>query len=354
MKKDLTKPEAGESKTPVTPAAQPKKPAGSEPAKPKKSLGASVRPMKQGGHDPFESFTYLLKEGIWNIWSNRSMSLASVAVLVSCLLLTGAAVLFSMNINAAMKGIEGNNSVRVYMKQNLPVLSAVKTGQEIKKLPNIKSCEFIPKDQAIQNVMGMLGEKDASLLSGLTGKDNPLPDAYQVSFQDLSKYKGTVVQIKKISGVESVNDYSDVAAKLTRLDHMVTTGGSWVIVLLSLVSLFIISNTIRATMFSRRLEINIMKSVGATNWFVRVPFIVEGMIIGLFSGLLASWILQLLYGRLTSTLMAITFFAPLSMGKIAAPLTGWFILAGCVFGALGGIISIGRYLKKKGGDIVDW
>lgn len=301
-----------------------------------------------------ESFTYLLREGVQNIWSNRSMSLASVAVLVSCLLLTGAAVLFSMNINAAMKNVEGNNSVKVYMKQDLPVLSSVKAGQEIKKLPNIKNCEYIPKDQAIENVMGMLGEKDASLLSGMTGKDNPLPDAFQVSFEDLSKYKDTVARIKKISGVESINDYSDVAAKLTRLDHMVTTGGSWVIVLLSLVSLFIISNTIRATMFSRRLEINIMKSVGATNWFVRVPFIVEGVIIGLLSGLLASLLLQLLYDRLTSTLMSITFFTPLSMSALAAPMTGWFILAGCVFGALGGIISISRYLKKEGGDIVDW
>ncbi len=150
-----------------------------------------------------KSFRYLLKEGVRNIWSNRTMSLASVGVLVSCLLLTGAAVLFSMNISAAMKTIEGTNSVKIYMQQGQPVLTSVKVGQEIKKLDNIKSCKFIPKDQAIENVMGMLGEKDANLLAGMTGKDNPLPDAYQVSFQDLSKYKNTVAQIQKIQGVES-------------------------------------------------------------------------------------------------------------------------------------------------------
>ncbi len=300
------------------------------------------------------NFRYLMKEGVRNIWSNRTMSLASVGVLISCLLLTGAAVLFSMNISAAMKTVEGTNSVKIYMQQGQPVLTSVKVGQEIRKLDNIKSCKFIPKDRAIENVMNMLGEKDASLLAGLTGKDNPLPDAYQVSFRDLSKYKNTVSEIEEIQGVDKVNDYSDIAAKLTKLDHMVTTGGFWIILLLSLVSLFIISNTIRATMFSRRLEINIMKSVGATNWFIRVPFMVEGVIIGLVSGALASMLLQLLYGKLTSTLTSITMFEPIRMNSIAAPLTGAFLLAGCLFGALGGAISIGRYLKKEGGDIVDW
>ncbi len=300
------------------------------------------------------SFRYLLKEGVRNIWSNRTMSLASVGVLVSCLLMTGAAVLFSMNINTAMKTIEGTNSVKIYMQQGQPVLTSVKIGEDIKKLDNIESCKFVSKDNAIQNVMSILGEKDSMLLEGMTGKDNPLPDAFQVSFKDLSKYKETVGQILKIKGVGSVNDYSDIAAKLTRLDRMVTMGGFWIVLLLSLVSLFIISNTIRVTMFSRRLEINIMKSVGATDWFVRVPFVVEGAIIGLISGGLASAVLYLLYDKLTGTLTSITLFSPIPISNISLSLTLAFLLAGSIFGALGGIISIGRYLKKEGGDIVDW
>ena len=297
---------------------------------------------------------YLIREGVRNIWSNRTMSLASVGVLASCLMMTGAAVLFSMNINSAMKTIEGSNSVKIYMQQGLPVLTAVKTGEDIKKLDNIASCKFISKDEAIENVMGMLGSKDATLLSGMTGKDNPLPDAFQVSFKDLSKYKETVAQIQKVSGVSSVNDYSDIAAKLTKLDQLVTTGGFWIVLILSLVSLFIISNTIRVTMFSRRLEINIMKSVGATNWFVRVPFVVEGVIIGLISGALSSGVLHLLYDKMTGTLSSITLFSPLSIASMSMKLTLLSLLAGCVFGAVGGVISIGKYLKKEGGDIVDW
>jgi len=302
----------------------------------------------------FNNIRYLFREGVRNIWSNRTMSLASIGVLVSCLLLTGAAILFSLNISTAMAVVEGNNSVKIYMNKDLPVLASLKAGEQIKKLDNIKSCQFVSKDDALKQVMGMLGEKDSSLLKNMTGKDNPLPDAFQVSFKDLSKYKDTVAQIKKTEGVSSVNDYSDIAAKLTGLHRLVTTAGFWIILLLSLVSLFIISNTIRVTMFSRRLEISIMKSVGATNWFVRVPFVVEGIIIGLLSGIIGSLILRLLYDKLTGTLTSITLFSPLSIGAMQWKITLLFLLAGSLFGAVGGVISIGKYLKKEGGEIVEW
>lgn len=302
-----------------------------------------------------KSFPYLLKEGLKNIWSNRTMSLASVCVLISCLLLTGTAVLFSFNINAAMKSIEGENSIKVYMKESLPVLESIKAGEEIKKLDNIASCEFVSKDQAIEQTMGMLGESaDKSLLAGMTGKDNPLPDAFKISIKDLSKYNQTAAAIKKIDGVSSINNYSDIAAKLTKLDRTVSTAGFWVVLLLAAVSLFIISNTVRVTMFSRRLEINIMKSVGATNGFVRVPFLVEGVAIGVLSGIVSSIILALMYGKMTKMLTSITLFTPVDIGPVMGEITLIFILAGAVFGALGGMISIGRYLKREGGDIVDW
>jgi Cell division protein len=299
------------------------------------------------------SLRYLIKEGFKNIWSNRTMSFASIGVLVSCLLLTGAAVLFSLNIDTAMKSIEGNNSVKVYMKQGLPTLSAIKAGEEIKKLDNVATCEFVPKDDAIQQYKNLLGD-DATMLEGMTGKENPLPDAFKISFKDLSQYKQTAAQINRIEGVDSINDYSDIAQKLTKLDRMITTAGFWIILILSLVSLFIISNTIRVTMFSRRLEISIMKSVGATNWFVRVPFIVEGILIGLVSGLLASLLLSAAYQKMLTAVSSITLFSPIDMNPLRLTITLAFVLAGTAFGAIGGMISIGRYLKKEGGDVVGW
>ncbi|WP_195985473.1 permease-like cell division protein FtsX [Clostridium sp. D33t1_170424_F3] len=297
------------------------------------------------------SLQYLLKEGVRNIWSNRTMSFASIGVLVSCLVLTGAAILFSMNVDVAMKSLEGNNSTTVYLQEGLPTLTSLQVGQEIKKLDNIEDCEFVSKEDAVQNMLDMLGD-DGTVLSGLLGDENFLPDAFRISVKDLALYDETAAEIKAINGVDEIIDYSDIAEKLMSMDNLVTTAGFWVILMLSLVSLFIISNTIRVTMFSRRLEISIMKSVGATNWFVRVPFIVEGVIIGLFSGGVASLLLNLVYSKLIESLTSIPVFSPVDIGPISWEITLAFVLTGTLFGAIGGLISLGKYLKKEGGDVV--
>ena len=297
------------------------------------------------------SLGYLLKEGARNIWSNRTMSFASVGVLVSCLLLTGAAVLFSMNIDSAMQSVDGSNSITVYCTHGLPTLKAVQVGEQIKNLDNISECELVPKDQAVEEMLDMLGD-NGTVLQGLMGEDNFLPDAYRISLTDLSKYEETAAQITAIEGVEKIIDYSDIANQLTQLDDMVTTVCFWIILLLGVVSLFIIANTIRVALFSRRVEISIMKSVGATNWFVRVPFIVEGLLIGLVSGGLASIILNLAYDSVMSSLSVLSFFTPLPLGPYRMRIVLIFLLAGSAFGVLGGLISIGRHLKKDVGGLV--
>ena len=294
------------------------------------------------------SLGYLLKEGAKNIWSNRTMSFASVGVLVSCLLLTGAAVLFSMNIDSAMQSVEGSNSITVYCTQGLPTLKAVQVGEAIKHIDNISECELVPKDQAVEEMLEMLGD-NGTVLEGLMGEDNFLPDSYRISMADLALYDETVAQITAIDGVEKIIDYSDIAEQLTQLDDMVTTVCFWIILLLGIVSLFIIANTIRVALFSRRLEISIMKSVGATNWFVRVPFLVEGMIIGLVSGGLASLILNVAYDNVISSLSILSFFTPLPLDPYRLRIVLIFLLAGAAFGVLGGFISLGRYLRKDVG-----
>ena len=298
------------------------------------------------------SVKYLLKEGVRNVWVNRMMAFASIGVLVACLLMTGAATLFSMNLNMAMHTLESDNSVTVYMANDLPTLKSVQVGEEIKKLDNVESCEFVPKGEALEALMKSRGD-DGSVFSSLLGDDNPLNDVFKVKMKDLSQYKETAKKISSLEGVYKVRDYSDVAAKLTSLDHLVTTAGFWIVLILSLVSVFILSNTIRITMFSRRLEISVMKSVGATNSFVRVPFVVEGILIGLFSGLLASGLLALIYDKTLKTITGIVpFFQPLPLGNVMGQIVLLFIAAGALFGALGGGISIGKYLK--GGNSIGW
>ena len=161
------------------------------------------------------------------------------------------------------------------MDEGLPTLESVKIGEAIKSIDNVENCEFVSKDEAVKSYIEAL-EGDGDILAGLTGENNPLPDAFKISLKDLSIYEETAQQVLSIEGVQKINDYSEVANKLTRLDTMVKIVAISVVTVLGIVSLFIIANTIRVTMHSRRLEISIMKSVGATNGFVRVPFLVEG------------------------------------------------------------------------------
>lgn len=298
------------------------------------------------------SFKYLFKEGFKNVWSNRMMSIASVAVLVCCLVLTGAAVLLAANMDIAMTSLEGNNSVQVYLDDELSTLQGIQVGEEIKKLENVADAEFIPKDEAIQRYVDML-EGDGEILSGLTGEDNPLPNAYRVSFTDLSIYKETAAEISQISGVSKINDYSDIAQTLTTMHNVVIYGGIAAVAFLGLVSLLIIMNTIRVTMHSRQLEISIMKSVGATNMFIRVPFLIEAMILGLFSGGVSCAIILPVYHAVANCIVDILgFFEPLPLASCAWWIIAGALCAGILFGLFAGSISISRYLRRKGGDTV--
>ncbi len=295
---------------------------------------------------------YLAKEGVKNLWHNRTMTFASICVLVACLLLTGFAMLFSQNITNAMQELEGSNQITVYLKDELVSLESKLIGEKIEALENVASVEFVDKDKALEDMLSRLGD-DGTLFEGLTGEENFLPDSYRVSFRDLSLYDQTVKEISEIEGVESYTDYSEVAEKLTRLDHLVSVAGFWIVVVLGIVSLFIIANTIRVTMFSRRQEISIMKSVGATNGFIRIPFIIEGICIGIIAGAIASAVLYFSYAAIMDSISGVVpFIRLIPLEEVLLKAVIGFIAAGILFGTIGGSISITRYLKREGGSII--
>lgn len=294
------------------------------------------------------SIRYLLKEGFKNIWNNRLMSFASICVLLFCLLLTGGSILFSLNISSALETVEKQNNITVYLEPTVEESDSSQIEQALKNIPNILSCEFYSKEKAMEKYQDVLGE----VFYGLQGEDNPLPNAFHVSMEDLSKYNDTVDEIKNIDGIESISDRRELAEKLTNLNYLVTTSGIWLLVILSAVSLFIISNTISITMYSRRLEISIMKSVGATDSFIRVPFIVEGVVIGVLSAVFATGFLSMLYQLLISSITEIVPFDAISFRSLVVPLFTIFVFVGVLFGTVGGLISIRKYLKKGGGDII--
>jgi len=300
----------------------------------------------------FHNIGYLLKEGIKNLWKNRTMSLASIGVLIACLLLTGCAGLVSVNLTSMMSSIEGNNSITIYLADGLPALSAIQVGDKIRDIDNISDCTFIPKDDALADMMESLGE-DGMILEGLDGDDNFLPDAYTVSMHDLNLYEDTITRIQAIEGVDHYTDYSDIANKLANIDMVVRVASLAIIVVLGVVSLFIISNTVKVTMFSRRTEISIMKSVGATNGFVRIPFIVEGMIIGIISGGISAGILLVAYDWAVLQLYSIVpFLTAVDIDPFVWYIVAAYAVIGALFGIFGGGISIGKYLNKEGENAV--
>ena len=296
---------------------------------------------------------YLIKEGFKNIWTNRMMSLASVIVLVSCLIITGAAFLISFNVTHLISKIGDDDQITVYLDYDLNDLQSIKLGSQISKIENIESYSFYSKEDALKQYEQVLG----NIYESMQDDGNPFGNAYKVKLQDLSQYKKTVDEIKKIDGVSAVSDRSDIAGKLTKLNYFVTIVGSWVVLVLALVTLFIISNTIKMTMYSRRYEISIMKSVGATNSFIRVPFVIEAMVIGLVSGLAAAGVICSVYMPIRSAAASIIGFigeSTFTVRQIMFPTLIAMSLTGLLIGIIGSIISITRYLKKEGGDIIGW
>lgn len=298
------------------------------------------------------SILYLFREGFRNIYNNRMMSLASVIVLVSCLIITGSAALISVNVNSIIESIGDGDQITVYLKPELSDLDSIKLGPELSALKNVESYKYRSRDDVLKDYKNSLGD---DIYEAMQGKGNPFGNEYKLKLRDLSEYNETVSIIKKFDGVDTVSDRSDVADKLTRLNYFVTVVGLWVVLVLAVVTLFIISNTIKMTMYSRRFEISIMKSVGATNTFIRIPFIIEAMVIGLLSGLISSAAIISIYEPIRSSAASVIGLinsSTLSAEQIWLPTLLSMSMIGTAIGILGGTISMIRYLHKEGGAIL--
>lgn len=298
-----------------------------------------------------KGFGYLAKEGLKNVWSNRIMSIASICVVVSCLILTSAALLFSINVAKVVDSVGQSNETTVYLKNDVSELEAVYIGKDIQKISNVSSVTFLSKEDALENFKSQLGE---DLFQQIDENGNPLPDAYVVAMDDLSLYEQTVKDIKAIDGVDSVNSRQDTARMLTNLSRIVNLVSIGVVIALVVISLFIIANTIRATMYSRRFEISIMKSVGATNAFVRMPFLVEGIVIGFISAIISTVGIALLYEGVMTAITNIIPFEFIPISQIILPVALAFIAAGVIIGMLGSTLSMRKYLKLEGNEILGW
>lgn len=299
------------------------------------------------------SLKYLTHEGFRNVWVNRLMSLASVTVLMACLIIMGAGIMIYFNINNVVDKVQSQNVVMVYVADDVSEDETTQIGTSLKGISNVESCEFVPKEVAFQEQIQSMGG-DAALFEGFD--EIPLPDAYKVTVKDLSQFENTVSQIKQINKVDSVRENSDLASKLLSLRHAVSIVSVGLVVMLFLVALFIISNTIRITMFSRKLEISIMKAVGATNWFIRWPFMIEGMILGTISGIVSLGVLWGLYAvaeKVFAQTLSLIGFSLVPFSEYWWQILLVFVAIGLFTGGFGSLVSMAKYLKEQGSVVSD-
>lgn len=344
------------------------------------------------------SVTYLSKEGVKSLWANRLMTIASVGVLMACMVLIGLAVLISMNVTKAIGTLEQQNVIMAYFNDKNSVLygqaseeydassnsassenvtsdtssSVDLTGNkipddaylihneeealalcaELEKIDNVLSVEYVSGKDGLENIKSGLLEGKEEYFEFLDDDyGNPLSDAAKITLKDMSKFKETLNEIENTKGVDSVQSQSDLADKINALKDGIGIAGVWIIAILLIISLVIVSNTIRVTMYSRKLEISIMKAVGATNSFVRLPFVVEGVVIGIISAAISTGILYFCYrvameaiGNALGMMNTIQFIDALPL------IIGIFLAIGVLSGIVGSVIMISKYLKKEGSE----
>ena len=293
---------------------------------------------------------YLTKQGIDNIWKNRMMAFASFCVLLVSLLLVGISILFYVNLNSIIGGIENKNEVIVFLDQNITQEETEDVQAKLEQIDNINDISFYSKDEAFDSMKDSMAEY-ADVFDSL-GDDNPLPDSFRIKIKDINLTSETVTLINELDHVSSIRAPYDFVNILTEMRKIISWVAMAIIIALVIVSMVIISNTTKASVFARRNEISIMKYVGATDAFIRVPFFVEGMITGIVAGIGATVITWLGYDAVVDLLTKeVNVLNIIGMGSIIPfnniifKVAGAYIVAGAFIGALGSALSTRKYLN---------
>ncbi len=283
------------------------------------------------------------------------MAFASFCVLLVSLLLVGISVLFYVNINAIIGGIEDKIEVIVYLSETTTEARRTEIGEELAAMNNIASVQLYTKEEAFEDLK--VDMSDQAIVFESLGDDNPLLDAYRIRVADISKMDETISATKKMQDVDSVRSPDSFVELLTEMRRVVTIVAIAIIIALFIVSMVIISNTTRASVFSRRREISIMQSVGATKAFIRFPFFIEGMINGFMAGVFATLLTWFAYDSLVNLLGRFDVLSTIGLGNVI-PLSRIYvivmlsyILAGSLIGAFGSVLSTRVHLRYRAANM---
>lgn len=284
---------------------------------------------------------YLIRQGFRNIWVNKLMSFASVSVLVACLLLVGSAVLLYVNIQAGIEYVGSMGEIALFVDDSMTDTEIGSITRTLENMPELTDVRFISREEGLEQLKEEItgGEE----LFEMLGSD-VLPNAYRVRVKDPNEYEDMVRRLSQIYGIYEVVANGKIANTLADLSSSVALFGAVTVTVMLVVSVFILTNTIKLAMYSRRREIYIMKMVGATNAFIRVPFFVEGVALGFLSAIISFIVIRLAYVGIEGYLATIS-VTPLAWESLAGRVFLFFMLIGFFAGLLSCSVSMRKYLR---------
>ena len=287
---------------------------------------------------------YLIREGFRSITTHGFMSFASVTIIMACLVIMGIVSLLSVNIDALIKDLEDQNEIVVFVDEAITDENEARAIQgSIEALDNISSADFVSRDEAMDNFMS---KYDENLMEGID--ESVFRHRFVVHLTDIALMSQTQSELESLAGVAKVNAHLEYAKTFVTIRNVVSVISMVLIAMLVFVSIFIMTNTIKLATFGRREEIAIMKMVGATNGFIRMPFVIEGLVLGMLGGglaFIAVWgIYNVITGKLVGTLTG-NFISVVPFSSIGLEIFVVFMAVSLMVGVFGGLNAIRNYLK---------
>ena len=294
----------------------------------------------------WNTLRYLFKEGIIGLWKNKTMALASAGTIVLCLLILGMSYAIGMNIDSLLKQVENKFGITCYVNEDVNEDQIQQIKQQIEGISSVKEVKYISKEEALKTFSE---ESDDTSIFEDFKEDNPLPASFEITVYDITEQEAVVVALKQLKGIETqyLKQETQMFINLNKTIDYICVG---IIICLIIVGLLLMSNTIKLTVYVRRKEINIMKYIGATDWFIRLPFLIEGMTIGLISALIAITAIACSYDFLNKkiALQLMNSLEGISLVATATVMNGMIPIClglGIFIGLVGSAFAIRKHLQ---------
>ena len=293
----------------------------------------------------------MVNHGFRNMFRNRIMSLASISAITAALFILGLVLVVVMNFNNVAAGLESKTEVTVFLKDNVRASDIKTIEQQLDRWEGINEWKFISRMESLENWRDEWGDKK-HLLDGYNAENNPLPDSFHVTLEKPEYVAEVVEKFNDINAVENVQYSKDAVDSITAIVSTIRIFGVIIVAVLVVMAMIIIHNTIRISVYSRRREVNIMKYIGATDWYIRWPFLMEGLALGLFGAVLSGGLVAVVYSLLLNQMSTtpqqynlLSLFQLLPLENIIYPIAAMFLLVGSLVGIGASLLSIRKHLR---------